>query len=747
MLSDVAQLGIALVVASLLWVPVWLSRRRGAEEFANELHDLLGRRQAAAELLELALRRVMDAAPELLHAHAARMLEGETGRRAAAVRDGVELLRGAARRGVIDVEQAERAARQRTTRGRQSASAVRAELSEASFVDGHLSTVRGLTFEADLERAVFHLEKQVASLVDAIRDARRGLRQVFETLDDAEAALERCHEAGFRSRPLIASAAELRADVARAAAMSEPDPLGMAELVEPLQLACDRLRERAEALQRAADIIVRQLEPRLEELDARLVELRADGDAVREPGFEPDVMRARIADVAQRVARHMAFGDGAAAQADAAEALESAELLTELVARWARWRDVATHRIGSQVGRVQALRAQRDEVADQLAALEARAADAVVGPLRRRFDRVDLLLEHGLACLRVARGATDQPQQRHLAAGELLRRAQEAFDAVRDLYLEIGQKGEHLRVARERAEKAFAAAAERVAAIDELAEEPGVVLSPGTVSRADRVRDLYAELRRDAHASRPDWLAVAERADRLQHLAQLALRGATDDRDTGERVRDALRTAHEEHDRLRVWLGAHPERVGAAARLDVAVAAVQRARDALAMRPISWPDIETEIADGDRLFQEAIRLADVEMDDADVARAAVAAAHRALEVADRPYGFGLRADVANARDALSEAREALSEARHHDAEALSSTAAALALRARCATEARVMELREERAVAELRRPPAVASRGRARSGVADHLDAAELPPVDDPSFGTTSGWSSFGRTG
>ena len=735
------QLVPLVLVAVLVWLPGQWQRRRATTGLRAELTAAAAHWAEVATMARADLARLRDEHQEVLHANAAHVLEGATAVSAASLRAHVVALETQ-----IDaaVARAATVATEAASARRVDAVAARAALFGARFGDGAV-VLRGTHLQADIDRAVFSAEREAEALHTVFVDTRAAVRAMFDALDDAEQAMERCVEVGFESWPIRNQTAELRAQLEQAATASARDPLEARAQMAPLERPLQALAARAQALATAAGQVVGELEPRLRDLDTRIASLRATGDRVREPGFEPDVMRARISEVAERIARHMAFGDGDAALADAREALDSADILADLVGRWARWRGVATHRVGSQVGRVQELRARRAEVEAALVNLEARASEAITVPLRNRFDRVDALLEHGLACLRVARLATDPNAQRHLAAGELLRRAQDAFDVVRDLFLEIEQKGDVLREARKQAEASFAATAEHVQAMDTLLEEPGLILSPDTESQRAHVVERYQALRRTALQPRPDWTELQTRAGRLAQLAALARDRARADEAAGEEVRTALRTSHERYAKLDVWLRAHPDQPGAAARLERAQATLADARDALQARPLAWDKVLAIVADADRCFEEAVRLSNPEVALEEVARAAVAAAIVEVEVADRPYAYGLRANVESARLALTQASAALARGAASEAEAHASEACGHALRARLDVLARVRALSESRASAALRRDVDVDARSRARAGVSERLGVAELPPVDDPAFGTTTGWSSFGR--
>lgn len=745
------QLGGIATVAALIWAPWWLDRRRARAALRDEVAETLSLWRDTIQGRRAALTALANDHPRVCADQLASDIQGEAALQAAELRDDMHAFEHALDAAASGIEALSSRAENASVTRLTSAAAIRRAIADSQFAgDEALARgrhLRGATFVSDAHHWFEALARRAASLAEAQRSALRAVRALATALDRAEAGLDALAERGWTSHPANAQVRGFQHELALLGERALVAPEAVIEDVAPALERVGPFADQIEQMNAAAESLDRQLAPRLSDLDERLAALRAEGHAVREPGFEPDVMRRRLQETRERVGRHVAYADGAAAFDEVQRALTDLDALHALVGRWDRWREVASHRIGSQVGRVQELRSWRDAVGRALQLLERHHAETITASLRERFDAVERTLEFGLACLRGAREKSQHNEQRHLAAAELLRRAQSTFDDVRDLFLEIEQKPNQLAAARSAVESAFADAARAVARVDAILGEPGVIVSDETERLHREAGDLYRSIRRDATGVRPDWLHLERRVEQLGLLCDAAASRAEHDASATGDTQASLSALYEEHRRLRVWLDAHRGPDAAADRLAASEARAAIASEIRQARPIVWAEVLHAIADAERLFQEALRLAAEPYEPAMAARDAVARASDAIERADRSYGHRVRADVRDARFALEDATQSLVEQAYDTAEARASRAAGLALRARSDAEARVAAVRDAQARLAIQRTEAEADR--AREGARPTPDGilrvtAEL--AAEPSFGTTTGFTSFGHS-
>jgi hypothetical protein len=741
---SIQQLLLLSLFTFMVWGPWLVDRYRGRDREQRGLLELIERVRPAMKEAREALALLDDEYPEWLCETAVTSLNGESLTEAHALGQRRAELLSLLDRVAADHESAlAKAATWRWWTSRAERARAKSVLDETWSGEGGVA-LRSAALLPDLEHEVGAMQERVRDLRAASEEAGDWVDRVHIQLERADIALESMRDKDREIRPLENALAELRYAAESSCAEAACDPVGGRASLRMRHDQAAALADRCEAVRDAIEHRSKKLQTRISEIDAALTALRDEGFRVREPGFEPDVMRRGLSDALDAIDRHVSFGDGDAALVASRSALADADLLFELISRWSRWRDVASNRVGSQVGRVQELRARLPSAEQQLERLELRVAVTITVPLRRRLLSVEADLTHGLACLRLARTASGDVA-RYLAAGELLRRAQASFDRVRDTFLEIEQKPEQLADARREAEVAFRGAAERIARLDEIAGEPGVGLAPETVELQRNVEALYRAMRRDALMQKPDWTDLKARAQKLDALSDAAVDRALADREAAEDATAALRELRDDHDRLRVWLGTHADKPAATSRLDAALAAADEARELMRSRPITWWKVRHALADARRLFTEAVHLSPEPFDVRESARAAVSLAARALQEADRSYGFRVRPDLQQARFALEDAREALASSRHVEAELQASRATGRALQARHHALSRVAEVRESRALADMRRTERHAEKQRVRAVTL--VPSAERADDDscDVAFGTTTGFSSFGR--
>ena len=593
---------------------------------------------------------------------------------------------------------------------------------------------------ADLERTYARATTQLDALglrfgdayarIDAITTM---LRRIFALHAEASAHVP---VVDFRT-----DAAALDARRAAIAEQAKRDPLGTEPEMITMHDEVHALCTRAETLAEAAHTIAVEVQPGLPRLLGEVTRLRAEGQALLEPTFDPDGLMAEARSECRAALVGLLRGNEEGALLCARRAKERLDTANRLIETSEHSRTESVTAIAGETARRARLLAALPERRKRLDALRGEYADVSLTPALDNATEADAVLVECAKRLVLATAQVAPSRHEYVAASEAIERTRRELDDVEALYDEIESKADELRAMCANIDAALDGVRVVLAEIEALLVSTPHVRHTGITDTVTALTEKLSSATALRSAPRIDVVVLTRVASELAREAD----------ETRISVR-AEHAAYLEAEALRLTLGEVEQTLSRTFAEEVtdgrhANVLLGRAREARARLEARWPTLE--VAAETRLemlraleteFDTARRAADDDRASAEAARTEIAAAHQAVRgLMGRRYADG-DSDRAAARKALERAEKLLLATSYQEARVAAGEATrAIVLAERKYNDAQAAaDAAEERArAAERRRAAAV--------------EAIRLPRDDSAGWGSTSrgifGGSASSRSG
>ncbi len=529
-----------------------------------------------------------------------------------------------------------------------------------------LAETRPVTRKADeliefVEEAYAEVFARVSGLQGRIRATPEQMSKALEEITAMEPGLAVLDGRGVDVTVYRSALAKLVTRHGELAGTAHRDPLGVCEPVVELLTAAETLAQRTGRVAAARNLLDEAIDRVLLDTLERIRTLRlTDGAKIAEPGFEPEAMAAAAEELAATAMAEAADGSDEDALRRAGDAESTVREIGRLVAATLASREKTPGVLDEREVNQRNLRTRLPERRLRIDGLRESHDDDALQPALDNAEEAEEALDFVTRCIAEARTALGRTEQRYLAAAELARRAGVVVADVDELYDEIESKSDELDAARAAAESALATAGATLDGIAEALATEERFPSKETLEAATELASRRVELTELCNADRPHWPRCRDATALLRRLADETRDRARDERAAYRRAEALRESVLDDLAEVRHLLDvSEDDRPRANARCADATPLAEQVRNLRHQKHPDWADVEARLNEIATITAEAKDLARADLQAAAAARKAIAKADDAIDGADKPYGYGIRARLNPAKKALRRARKEL----------------------------------------------------------------------------------------